>query len=317
MKGNDMLRRILVPLDGSPKAETVLTALPPLARAFGATIDLVHVVPDRRSFSRQGPEDPLDWRMTSRRAEEYLTGPAARLTEAGLRVRTRVEEGGPAAVLVGILEEGRHDLVAFTPRGLGGTDALVVGSTAAAVALHAPTSILLVPRPMREGKMERILIPVDGSPRSEWALGLAARLAVSEGAEIHLVHALVRPERFGTLAGGADFDKASLRLLESNRSAALRYMGQVQERFGDPGLRVSGRILEANGDLCGRVMREVDASEADLVVLSAHGGRESMTSRLGPLPLRFLLMAPVPTLILQDLPTSKGSARTDADHSDA
>lgn len=312
-----MLRRILVPLDGSPQAETVLSALPPLARAFGAVIDLVHVVPDRRSLSRHGPEDPLDWRMTSRRAEEYLSGPAARLTEAGIRVETRVEEGAPAAVLVGILEEGRHDLVALTPRGLGGTDALIVGSTAAAVALHAPTSILLVPRPLEEGKVERILIPVDGSPRSEWALGLASRLAASEGAELHLVHALVRPERFGALAGGAEFDQASLRLLESNRSAALRYMGQVQKRFGDPGLRVSGRILEANGDLCGRVLREVESTRADLVVLCAHGGRESMTSRLGPLPLRFLLRAPVPTLILQDLPTSKGSARTDADHPDA
>jgi hypothetical protein len=89
-------------------------------------------------------------------------------------------------------------------------------------------------------------------------------------------------------------------------------MSQIQERYGDRGHPVRGRILEANGDLCGRVMAEVEAVQADLVVLSAHGGRESMTSRLGPLPLRFLLMAPVPTLILQDLPTPKGRARTDA-----
>jgi len=307
-----MFRRILLPLDGSRAAETALSLTIPVARALGATVDLLHVIPDRKSLARMGPEDPLDWRMSCRRASEYLAAPARELAEAGVAAETRVEEGGPAEVIVSLLREGHHDLVALTPHGMGERRELSVGCTAAAIILHAPTSVVLVPRTVEAEGLRRIMVPVDGSPRAEWAMDLAFHLAGSIEAELRLVHALVRPNRFGQAPADPVQDENSRRLFESNRRAAVRFLSELETRPSPKEIQVESRILEANGDVCGRLLDEAEAAGADLVVLSAHGQDESVGWRLGSIPLRFLLTASVPTLLLQDLAKPKGSARPDA-----
>ncbi|CAN5782617.1 universal stress protein [soil metagenome] len=309
-----MFRRILLPLDGSQAAEDVLRLGIPIARALGSSVELLHVIPDRKSLARMGPEDPLDWRMSSRRASEYLVGPMRKLAEAGVTAEPRVEEGGPAEIIVRILQEGHHDLVALTPHGMGGRDELSLGCTTGAVLLHAPCSLLLVPPGSDNSRLRRILVPVDGSPRAEWAMDLAFHLAESLGVEISLVHALVQPKRFGLLPGDEEQDETFRRLFRSNRAAAVRFLSQLKERHSTQGLRVEVRILEGTGDVSGRLLSEADSSGADLVVLSAHGRDETVGWRLGAVPLRFLLAATVPTLLMQDLVKPKGSARQDAPH---
>ncbi|TVP42108.1 MAG: universal stress protein [Gemmatimonadales bacterium] len=310
----NMFRRILVPLDGSQTAEAVLRLAVPIARAVGSSVELLHVIPDRKSLARMGPEDPLDWRMSSRRAHEYLAGPARMLAEAGVASESRIEEGGPAEIIVRILQSGEHGLVAMTPHGRGGTGELSLGCTAGAVLLHAPSSLLLVPPLPDDARVRRIVVPVDGSPRAEWAMDLAFHLADSLRAELQLVHALVRPNRFGILPGDQEQDEVSRHFCQANRTAAVRFMAQLQDRHSPRDIRIEGRILEANGDVSGRLLEDAEASGADLVVLSAHGHDESVGWRLGAVPLRFLLAATVPTLLMQDFTKPKGSARPDAPH---
>ncbi len=311
-----MFRRVLLPLDGSDRAESTLPAVAPLARAFGATVDLLHVVPDRTSMVRPGPKDPLEWRMGRKRAQDYLEIPAARLREAGLNVETHLGEGGPAEVIIDLLLEGRHDLVALSTRGMGSRDLLHLGCTSGAVVLHAPTSILLVPGERGRGGADavagaayrRLAVPVDGTPRSEWALGLGALLAGRERASLVLLHALCRPETFGTV----EEERAALSLLETSRSAAADYLAGAAGRHRAAGVEVGTVLLEPDGDLPSRVLDSLGTEGADLVILSAHGGEAGSGWRLAALPLRFLLAARVPTLVLQDIPSRRNAVFVDA-----
>src|SRR5438045_3536679 len=54
-----MLKRIVVPLDGTPLGEAVLPNVAELARALGAVVELVHVVPPTIDRGRKsGPRPP-------------------------------------------------------------------------------------------------------------------------------------------------------------------------------------------------------------------------------------------------------------------
>jgi nucleotide-binding universal stress UspA family protein len=317
-----MFRRILLPLDGSDRAEATLPAVVPLARAYGAAVDLLHVVPDRTSMARPGPEDPLTWRLGRKRAQEYLAVGARRLEAAGITVETHVSEGGPAEVIVDLLLEGRHDLVALTARGMGNRDPLRLGCTSGAVILHSPTSVLLVPGARGEGGEEgvarasyrRIAVPVDGTPRSEWALGLATLLAGRENAGLLLLHALCRPETFGPAGDDRAGENASRIIVETNRASAGAFLARVAERQGAAGVEVKTVMLEPDGDIPSRILSRAEAERVDLVVLSAHGGEAGSGWRLSPMPLRFLLSARIPTLVLQDLPARRDAVFADAPH---
>jgi nucleotide-binding universal stress UspA family protein len=317
-----MLGRILLPLDGSDRAEATLPAVVPLARAFGATVDLLHVVPDRASLVRSGPEDSLRWRISRKRAEDYLAVRAGWLRGAGLTVETHVSEGGPAEVIVDLLLDGHHDLVALTARGMGDRDLLHMGCTSGAIVVHSPTSVLLVPGVRGRGNAEsvdrasfrKIGVPIDGTPRSEWALGVASLLAKREDASLLLLHALCRPETFGSAGGVSEGERASRLLVDANRASAHSYMARAVEQQGGAGVEVKSLILEPDGDIPSRVLSCAETEGIDLVILSAHGEQAGSGWMLAPMPLRFLLAARFPTLVLQDLPARREAVFVDAPH---
>ena len=54
-----MIRRILVPLDGSVRAEGVLPHALAVAKTFGGHLDLLHVIPAERDGEGNSPPDPF------------------------------------------------------------------------------------------------------------------------------------------------------------------------------------------------------------------------------------------------------------------
>jgi nucleotide-binding universal stress UspA family protein len=143
-----MIRRMLVPLDGSVLAESILPAVEALARLTGASLTLMQAVV---------PPDPLlelaefrDYRgveLAIQEAEEkaahtYLTRIADRLGRQGLVVHTRVVLGEPAELIVQLARA--FDLVAMATHGRGGIGRWVYGSVADKVLRAAPVPVLVV-----------------------------------------------------------------------------------------------------------------------------------------------------------------------------
>ncbi len=124
------MEHILVPLDGSRLAESVLGPATDLARATGARVTLVSVV---RTPAPYGPGilglggGDLDEQIRSMGA--YLETIAAGLRPDGLDVATHVSHGkAPAAVIANVAEDLGADVVAMATHGHGGLTRTVLGS---------------------------------------------------------------------------------------------------------------------------------------------------------------------------------------------
>jgi nucleotide-binding universal stress UspA family protein len=307
-----MIRRILVPLDGSRRAEGILPHLVCLASVFGARLDLLHVISSGRSPGAFPPTDPFANRLARAQALRYLDGKAESIRAEGLEVWTKVEEGGPAAVIVDLLRRGEYDLVGLTPHGNGDDRLLRIGCTAVAVILNARSGILLVPdAPNGAGGSEgralygRILAPVDCSPRSDWSLGVAAAIARGTGSRLKVVHILDRPEIVNRLPTAGRTGPVVDRLREDNRMAARRYLDEVAWRLEGPDLPIEATVVESGGGPAEAVLQLARSERVDLVVLSAHGRGATSAWPLGGTASKLLFWAQFPILILQDLPTER------------
>ena len=140
------LRRILVPLDGSPAAERVLSVAAEAASDANAALILLKVVTVNTALglglvslppAASAEASSLLWR--------YLSEVATKLEERGLRVATRVMEHSHVAQ--GILQaaqEEEADLVAMATHGRGAAARFVLGSVADKVVRAAECPLLLV-----------------------------------------------------------------------------------------------------------------------------------------------------------------------------
>lgn len=144
------MKRILVGLDGSPRAPGILAAAIAIGRAQGARVVLFRSVglpPDVPQDFWKTTEEPL-LHLLERRAKQYLDEQAA-------KVPLEVFGGVETAVGVpwqGVCEMARTlkaDLVVIGSHGYAGFDRLL-GTTATKVVNHAHCSVLVVREPPPE-----------------------------------------------------------------------------------------------------------------------------------------------------------------------
>lgn len=126
-----MYQRVVVPLDGSEIAATILRFILPIAGPLDFEVTLVQVVP---------PGEPDSAFPEARR---YLEGVAAELEGKGVRTQIDVRRGNPTEAILACARDNAADLIAMTTRGKGGLADLVLGSVARAVLRSAPTPVFL------------------------------------------------------------------------------------------------------------------------------------------------------------------------------
>jgi nucleotide-binding universal stress UspA family protein len=141
------VRRILVTLDGSPVAEEVLPHAIVQARAFGAELVLLQVVPTILPGAR--PSEPLHAGdetvpAAAKAAESYLTAAAENLETYDVRATCRVRRGPVVATILDEIAHGAIDMVAMTTHGSGRLPRLLFGSVASQILAQAPCPVLLV-----------------------------------------------------------------------------------------------------------------------------------------------------------------------------
>lgn len=306
-----MIRRILVPLDGSGKAERILPGTLQLARAFGARIDLLHVISAQGLQCGRAPPDPVVSRMARVDRVRYLDRMAEGLRAEGATVFCHVEVGGPAAVIVDFLRRGEHDLVALTPHGTGDDRLLDIGCTALAVLVNARSGVFLhpgveaSPTAPADPDAGRVLLPVDCSPRSDWAVGFAAMLASGTGSTLDLVHVLTDPRPVGRYAEAAPAAELRARLRVLNHREAGRWLEEASERLRPTGVPVRTRLVEGDTIPADSLLDLVQTERPAFVVLCAHGSGGRSRWPFGGTAARVLFQARRPVLLLQDLPVER------------
>ncbi len=191
-----MFKRLLVPLDGSALAESVLPMAAQVTRALGGTLVLF------RAYDVLSSDVSL--RAIEAEAEQalaYLVEVARRPDLAGFQVETRTLGGAAARGILDAVQEYQADLLVMSSHGRSGFTRLALGSVAEYVIRHTPVPVLVLHRP-HEGEPRRKTAPValvalDGSRLAETVLAptaevLSALAAPHEGT-LHLVRVVAPP----------------------------------------------------------------------------------------------------------------------------
>ncbi len=139
--------KILVPLDGSERAERALTYVRATRGVFDAEIILLHVpeVPEADIYGAMADVVAELRQQAERQGSAYLEGVAAALREEGLRVRTLVTGSDPAETILEVSEKENVDVVMTTTHGRGGIERVLMGSVAERLAHHARSLLFLIP----------------------------------------------------------------------------------------------------------------------------------------------------------------------------
>lgn len=317
-----MFKRIIVPLDGSFRAEQALPVAARIARTSDASLLLLRVVTTINDFALQSMEWPID--MQSALDEEeadtraYLALIKDRAEVRDLNVITLIAEGEAARSILITAHDEKADLIVMCSHGYTGFRHWVMGSVAQKVARYSsvPVFILRDEAVVTRAKLQdtsasvRIVVALDGSPLAEEALEPAANLsiALSQPApgELHLERVL--PLTFTEGKVIVNNDKAI--------TDAQRYLLLVEERlsrkYDATKLNVSSSV-SLNVDVAGAVVKlaetgadiasprtsgeRVDAG--DIIALATHGRGGVELWIMGSIAERILSITKLPLLIVR------------------
>jgi nucleotide-binding universal stress UspA family protein len=301
-----MFERILIPLDGSPRAELILSQVARMLRRENAEILLLQVLTIPPSIGRA---DLTYLRRVEREnGQAYLEALAGRFRAQGAKVHGRLVEGSPAEVILDTARREGATLIAMTTHGRTGLARWAMGSVAEKVARAADIPLLLVRsfRRSPEGDLEplvpeelpfrRILVPVDGSPTSMSVVTPAEKFAQLFESEILVLH--VRPLFIPPSAGPLGIE-AALPLVQPAPSPTDEddMTEKAADRFRQAGLRV--RRLTTEGDAASAILDLSASQNVDLIALGSHGRSGFSRWALGSVAERILRSSEVPLLLVR------------------
>jgi nucleotide-binding universal stress UspA family protein len=301
-----MIDRILLPLDGSERAASAIPVVLQVARAFDAGVTLLRVVQRGESTGGAFPPDPSESLLGRREAQAYLETVRKRFSAADVPAEVVVTVGCPADEIVETAAEHGVQLVAITSHGEGGESRFPIAGTATKVLTAAETSVLLLPAgtpgPWTRS-LRRILVPLDGSPRAEWALRVALILAAGEHAEVVALH-VVRPPPLEV--PGADDELASLAQSYPSRGEwlARQYLAGLAGRLGAQDVPVQARV-SVHPSVCRAILDVAAREKVGLLAVSAHGSGVQREEGIGMVTRALVHASEVPVLVLQDAPAAR------------
>lgn len=265
--------RILVALDGSPEAETILAALMPLARGRPVGLVLFRVIETGES-----PEA----------AQAYLDEATGALEHHGLSALGLLARGKPAQEIVAAARQPGIDLIAMATHGRTGVTRILFGSVTEEVLRHAPVPLLIGRPGGRKAEWKRILVALDGSEDAEAVLPDASRLARTLGAKLDLAQSVFVPAL--PMAGMGELPVYMTP--PDPRPYLDRTCARVAETFG-----VEAQAVALGGPPAAELVRHAAEVGADLICLTTHGRTGVSRMLLGSVAEQIVRSAPCAVLV--------------------
>jgi nucleotide-binding universal stress UspA family protein len=260
-----MFHRIVIPVDGSVRADAAIHVARHVATRVGASMTLVRVEPDARH-----------------RADVEAIGLHARLEleqlrERGLDAEVRTEIGQPREGILAAAEAVHADLLVLAPRRRGMLQRAVQRGVTDDLLVNAGAPILVLPdvgsdqsaRPMRllGSGAGLVICGLDGSDVAERALSLAGGLARVYDRTLVLVRVVKPAEGFGA---GPESYQLLRQAKRDEELAAIRYLRDMRQHLlRDTGLLVQNMLLI--GDPATELLMLSAAHADSVLVVSTHG----------------------------------------------
>lgn len=263
---------IMVALDGTVNAEQALPHARGRVREQGDELLLVRVV-GAGPPTRDAHQAKVWLEQAFRDAEHYLDRLATLLRERGAPVRTAVLGGSAAEELAAAAEREQAALIVMGCHGRTGPARWVLGSVTESTVRRSPCPVWVVrsaesdlsePWRVPPSRLHRLLVPLDGTPEAERALGFLESLPSGE---------LV-------LVGAVD------QLPSGDLESYLEARGLT---FWKRGWQVRARVSELFA--AEAILQEAEAARPDAIVMATHGRRGLERWNLGSVAERVMRRA--------------------------
>ncbi len=316
-----MFQHILVPLDGSRRAERALPVAARIARATGGSLLLVQVVNPPIDYSGGLGLAPL---MTEQAVEsemagaaDYLKAVAASPGLSGIETRTEVSFGLPAQYLVAAAEAYESDLVVLCSHGRTGFTRWALGSVAHQIIHHSTVPVLVLRAgeplpPVSRADAARLLsalVALDGSPLAEAALAPAAHLVAALAAPARgALHLMQVVKMFPTTAEEGFVSELNEEALKRTEASLATVKEHIQETFRDLNLSITWSVA-LDSDVADAILGTAEHGEqmegaegfsgCDLIAMSTHGRGGLERWVMGSVTERVLNTTKLPMLIVR------------------
>jgi nucleotide-binding universal stress UspA family protein len=319
-----MFKRILVPLDGSPRAERAIPVAARLARASGGSVVLLRAVIMHIEFWHSLVPEPrlgqtvVDADLAD--TEKYLASITTTPALDGVPTETVVLFGPPASTILSVAHSSHADLIVLCSHGYTGMTHWVLGSVAEKVVRHAPIPVFV----LREGgpvpagphpdaaRPLRVLVPLDGSSHAKTAIEPAANLiaalaAPAQGA-LHLVR-VVKPVASESEEKGPEGGEQFLHKAKRYLSSTVEHLreGLLAPVVADLKLPVTWSVA-VDTDVAEAIIRVAENGEdaegagvfggCDLIAMATHGYSGIQHWAMGSITERVLSATKLPLLIV-------------------
>jgi nucleotide-binding universal stress UspA family protein len=268
-----MIRKIVVPLDGTAASEKILPHLAELFRVADADIRFIHV---------------SDWTEKGlKRGREYLENLGRKTTDQFPFMKTELLHGEPAFEILKYAVTHHADLIAMMTCTRTTMGKLLFGSTAVELMRRCQVPIFLARPTWPARPIRKILVPLDGSSTSQEILPIVGDLAHGAGAKVALLTVLPNPE------------------LRAPAGRALKRVAGIIARKGIP-----VESILASGEAVKEIMSAAQDGEADVIALGTHGRRGSNRFFFGSVAEAVLKVSKVPVLLRRKPRRIGGTAPT-------
>ena len=142
-----MYSKILVPLDGSKRAEMIRPHARELANRFQATVILLKVIEPIHPIVAEETsiglgETAIDAKI--KKGESYLEGVASKLRNKGITCKSLVAHGRVVEKIIEVAQAEDVDLIAMTSHGYGGLTRIFYGRVAAGILNRVDRPLFIV-----------------------------------------------------------------------------------------------------------------------------------------------------------------------------
>jgi len=280
-----MYKKILVPLDGSKRAEAILPHVENLAKHDEANVVFMRVIEPATRSAILNLEQDSEVAFKSQKIDtikQYLTDWKDKFQEKGLSANILLLRGVAVEAILYAVEVTNADLVAMTSQGRTGLAQVFYGSVASGVLNRVNCPILLV-RPETKPSMEtnkQILVPVDGSIRSEVVIPHVKEIARLYNAKITLVRIVrtgyqtkvfvdLEKDLKDELVSDKLFNKLGQHQEIERVKEARKYLLDWQKKLQDQGFDVEVTLLY--GRPIDSIIEIAEQINADLITMTSQG----------------------------------------------
>jgi nucleotide-binding universal stress UspA family protein len=296
-----MVKRLLVPLDGSSLAESVLPVAAALAKKIKISVTLIHVI-EKNAPEKIHGQSHL---KLAKDAEVYLKSIAGLNIFNDVTIEMHVHQEGIKSVSQSIADHSKElhqDIVLMCTHGNSGFLGIFYGSIAEQVISLGHIPVLLI-HPVKDNfntkySFENFLVPLDGNSEHETSLNYASDLARLCNAKINLLTAIPHS---GNMAGKHTPVNRFLPFTSSTMMDMIvpdteDYLKTIREKLEQLSLTVNTNISRKDPEVA--IIEEAQKINADLIILGTHAKKGANAFWEGSITPKISKSTTIPLLLI-------------------